>query len=416
VSVTDLVAPRRAFWRAVSPVRFDAERQERIDLGRALHRRLGAALSSEGILEARIRRDGIVGRIDLLSDVPVEVKTSSSAVAVRELPLSRADQVEQLAMYCALSDRTVGRLVTLIVGDAEVGTVQAADVTFGDTAPIRGEMQHRAAALRGAWAAHRPDSLPLCRWFGRGCEFQSAEVCDCTGSEENAASPIVAQVTELAERTDVSGRIQSRLREIPATVTTPTLDRFRDLLYLRRAYFERTAGAVPYEPPRRDPSDPPDLYARLVAAVEGGPLGEVALLPPHVPEPDEEVGGFRGAPVLVRTSWGRDRPTAPTLLAAQPQYALELGFRCVATGTTVAHLVLGRERAREDRDRVQVFEFRFTSPSTFSRLWRERARHLESALEAHAPETVSACPEWMFSDCPYRADCGCGPSAGRSQR
>ncbi|MGA8543029.1 MAG: hypothetical protein WB947_05785, partial [Thermoplasmata archaeon] len=146
VSVTDLVAPRRAYWRAVHPVRFDEARQLRVDLGRALHRRLGVALSAEGTLEVRVRRNGVVGRIDLLSDVPVEVKTSASAVGGDELVEARPDQVEQLVMYCALADRPVGRLLTLVTTDGAPGPVRAADVTIRDLAAVGTEMQARAAA------------------------------------------------------------------------------------------------------------------------------------------------------------------------------------------------------------------------------------------------------------------------------
>ncbi len=416
VSVTDLVAPRRGYWRAIAPVRLDVERRARIDLGRALHRRLGAALASEGALEVRVRREGVVGRIDLLSDVPVEVKTSSSAVVPDELPNARPDQVEQLAMYCALAGRPAGRLVTLVVGDASEGSIQAVDIAFEDTEPIRTEMQRRAETLRRAWAERRTQELPACRWFGRGCEFQDAAVCDCAGSEPPAGGAILSEVSRVTERSDVAARIESHLREIPPRAETPTLVRFRNLLYPRRAYFERTVAETAPERPRRSPSEPPDLYARLTAAVESGPLGDVARLAPRLSEPEEEVGGFRGAPYLVRTSRARDRASPPTLLAAQPQYALELGFRAVATATSVAHLVLGRERATEDRDRVQAFEYRFSPATAFSRLWRERARELELALAARDPRGLPACPEWMYPDCPYRFDCGCGASGTRSQR
>ena len=413
LSVTDLVAPRRAYWRTLAPTPIEPSRQERIDLGRSVHRRLGMALASEGTLEARVRRDGAVGRIDLVSDVPVEVKSSASAVPPVELLAARPDQVEQLAMYCGLAERPAGRLVTVVVEGRSVGPVQAVDIAFSDIAPIRVEMRRRGDALREAWRARRADALPPCRWFGRGCEFQVAGACDCTPSEGNGSSPIISAVTDVRDRPDVAARIEARLGAVRPTESPPTLERFRDLLYPRRAYFERTSPEPMPESPRPGPGDPLDVYARVAAALESGPVGEVARLAPHTPEPEEDVGGFRGAPYLLRSSRARARASSADLLEAHPQYALELGLRCVATGTSRAYLLLGRERATGDRDRVQAFELQFSPTTAFSRLWRERVRLLERAFATGSPLGLPACPEWMYDDCPYRSECGCG---ARSQR
>jgi hypothetical protein len=416
VSVTDLVAPRKAYWRAVAAVPFEPERQRRLDVGRALHRRLGAALSGDGALEVRVRRDGLVGRIDLLSDVPVEVKTSSSLAAVSELTETRPDQVEQLAMYCALTERTEGRLVTLLVADGQSGRVQSVDFRFPNGPRVLDEMRRRADALREAWRVGRPERLPPCRWYGRGCEFQEPSVCDCSGSEPPIDRTLLTDVVADRERPDISSRIESRLAESPPPRDPPTLERFRDLLYPRRAYFERVAPSPSAETIRRDPKEAPDLYTRLVGAVESGPLGEVVRLTPRTDEPEEEVGGFRGAPYLVRTSRGRDRATTASLIERQPQYALELGFRCVATGAMSAHLILGRERAERAEDRIQAFEFRFSPASTFARLWRERTRSLAAAIADRAPQALPPCPDWMAENCPYRAECGCAADGSRSHR
>jgi hypothetical protein len=416
VSVTDLIGPRRAFWRAIMPVKMDLVRQQRIDVGRAFHRRLGVALSTEGALEVRVRRDGVVGRIDLLGDVPVEVKTSSSTVASDQLTDARPDQVEQLAMYCAMADRPAGRLVTFVTGNAADHRVQAVDMAFDDPEAIRREMRTRRDALRTACINQSAGGLPPCRWFGRGCEFQEAGVCDCRAEDSVMTSPILREVSGVHERSDVAERIESRLRETPEPNGPPNLERFRDLLYPRRAYFERTSPEPTTELPRRNPVSSPDLYGRLTEAVESGPLGEVTRLPPRSDEPEEEVGGFRGAPYLVRTSRGRDRAGASTILENQPQYALELGLRCVATGTAKAYLFLGRERPGSGQNPVQVFEFQFAPASPFARLWRERARQVATALRERTPQSLLACPGWMYSGCPYRSDCACGGSGTRSQR
>ncbi len=417
VSVTDLVAPRRAFWRAVAPVRVPAERRDRMDLGRAIHRRLEAALASEGTLEARVRRDGVVGRIDVLADVPIEVKTSASTVDAAQLTLARPDQVEQLAMYAALVGQPAGRLVTLVVSADARPAVQVVDLRFDATEPLRAEMVVRAEALRRAWAAGNPGGLPACRWFGRGCEFEDQGVCRCDGREPAVSDGIRSRVVEVRDRADLAAGIRDRLSAEAPAERPGLAPQFRDLVYPRRAYFRATVAEPPVEFPARPPTEPPDLYARLVAAVEGGPIGEVARLRPQYPGPDEEVVGFRGWPYLLRSSRARARATAASLLEGQPQYGIELGFRCAATGVPSARLLLGRERAVDAADRVQVFELRFAPTGAFARLAEERAHALARAVRERSPAALPACPAWMYADCPYRADCGCGAAASdRSQR
>ncbi|MGD1099709.1 MAG: hypothetical protein ABR888_05135 [Thermoplasmata archaeon] len=425
VGVTDLINLRRAFYRAVRPaVPIPPERQARLDQGRALHRTLGARLSGEGTLEARVRRDGLVGRIDILSELPVEVKTATSLVDPTNLPTYRPDHVEQLGMYCALVDRPSGRLLTLVAGPKGVSEVQAVDLVFRSTPPILSEMRRRADLLRAALTEARVDRLPRCPWFGRGCEFEEASVCACTGREEPSPRAIFEEVETISSRDDVRDRVRVALSEPRSSEGTEPVGRFRELLYPRRAYFDRTAPVAvpappPPSPPPREvlpPSWTPDLYSRLTEALESGPAGEVARLPARGPEPEEEVVGFRGRPLLIKTSRAWSRFRADELVARAPQYALELGLRCATTGTESGVVVVGFERAEVDRDRVQVLELRFASLTPFSRFYRERSRDLAVAIRDRAPAGLLACPDWMTSDCPYRSECGCGGPDSRVTR
>lgn len=414
VAVTDLVALRRAFWRRVAPVPVSETRAERIEVGRALHRRIGGVLAELGPLEVRFRRNGIVGRIDLLADRPVEIKSSGALVPPAELVAGRPDQIEQVVAYTALADAAGGRLLTVSLDGSAISAVQVADISGVDPVAAREEIAARAALLREAWQTRRTDGLPRCRWFGRGCEFQAAAVCDCAGDEPERPSGLLPASLALTERPDLSEALEHRLRSTDAHPSR--IARFRDLIYLRRAYFDRRAAATSDEPPQRDPASPADLYERIRAAIEGGPLGETAELPTRAEEPEEAVSGFRGAPWIERVTRAWDPPSAEMLVERSPQYALELGFRCVATGTSRAHLIMGWERAARDEDRILAFEVRFDPPTVMARLWRERARSLERALIAERPEDLPACPSWMATSCPYAAVCGCASEGRRSQR
>lgn len=381
-----------------------------------MHRSLGSRLAGEGILEARVRRDGLVGRIDILTEVPVEVKTASTLIEPSELPAQRPEHLEQLGMYCALVDRPIGRLLTLVTGPDGIADVQAVDVTFRSPSRILSEMVRRSDLLRAALGESRVDGLPRCPWFGRGCEYEDAGACACTGEEKPTLPALGEEVGPLEVRDDVRERVRSALSEPMARTDPNSVTRFREILYPRRAFFERTRPAPSPPAEAAPPPLKPDLYARLSEAVESGPPGEVARLPGKSVEPDEEVVAFRGRPYLLRTSRAWDRFRPDELVARAPQYALELGLRCATTGAGSGIVIVGFERAEVDRERIQVLELRFAPLTPFSRMYRERSQALALAVRDGTPATLLACPEWMASDCPYGAECGCGSSESRATR
>ena len=416
LAATDLVAPRPAYWRRYAPPpEVPEERRERQELGRGWHRRVAAALPSEGLYEVRLRRRGVVARIDLLADVPVEIK-SGAPVAAEEIFALRPEYIEQLAVYCALIERTLGRIVHLAPDPGGPVTVTAVDVAFDDRERLTQAVDARVAALRAAIRDRAPAALPRCRWFGRGCEYGAAGTCDCTGAEPEAAADLLGRARPPVPRPDVAARWRDGIAAGPPAPARPTLGRFREAIYPRRAYFDRS-GAVPAEP--EEVSRPvvigPDLYDRLQEAIEGGPVGDVARLAVRWEGPEEEVAGFRGRPFLVRTSraWRRILPSEAG--ARFPQYLLELAFRCAATGTPDGRVVVAFDRAETDRDRLEVLRYEFPDLGAVERLWAERVGALERALAARDPSSLPPCPAWMYDGCPYRAACGCAPAA-RSQR
>jgi len=418
ISVSDLLAPRRAYWRRRGPAApVDEERRERMDAGRSWHARLALALPGEGAFEVRVRRSGIAGRIDLLADIPVEVKTGAG-VGAEHLAEQRPEHVEQIAMYCALTGSSAGRIVTLTPGAEGTVAAEAVDVSVPVPAAVDAEMRRRAAAIRTALREGQPAALPACRWFGRRCEFEAAKLCDCSGAEPAPSGEILEQVARFTARPEIEGRWSSALSRAPTEERAAAAGRFRDLLYPRRAYFERVAAPGAPGPAVPVPAPPTEatVYERLVGAVEGGPVGEVAQLPPRAPGPEEEVPGFRGLPYLLRTSraWSRVRPA--DLVARFPQYAVELGFRCATTGTGEGRVFLAFERAERESDRFEVLRIRFDPIALFRTIGTGRAALLRAAIDAREPGRLPPCPGWMAEGCPYGATCGCADDPGRSQR
>ena len=414
VSVSDLLDPRRAFWRKLrGPAPIPLERELRLERGRAWHRRLGDAVASEGRLEVRLRRGGISARIDLLADVPVEIKTAPAASSP---PADWPDQVEQLAVYCALVGRGTGRLVHLAIPEEGVPAVSVGELSFRDLDTVSAELGRREAGLRSALDAGRPEGLDRCRWYDAGCEYRQRGICDCGGDEPEAPASIVEQLEQRTDRPEIAVRWTEALRSAPPPAG-PSLGRFRELLYPRRAYFDRTAGRPPLTVPVRPRLAPLDAYERTIAALERGPAGDLCRFAALAGGPEEEVVAWRGSPCVLRSSRVRGRLSADDVSSRFPQYVLDLGFRCAQTGSTSGTLVVGYENPPPSGPQVQVFRLELGGAlAAFARAADERWTALGQAVADRAPGALASCPGWMVPDCPYRAVCGCAPDAGRSHR
>jgi len=414
LSVSDLLDPRRAFWRKLrGPAPIPLERELRLERGRAWHRRLGDAVGSEGQLEVRLRRGGVSARIDLLTDVPVEIKTAPAASSP---PADWPDQVEQLAIYCALVGRRTGRLVHLAIPEEGVPAVSVGELGFRDLDVVNAELRRREAALRSALDAGRAEALDRCRWYDAGCEYRLRGICDCGGDEPEAPGSIVEQLEQRTDRPEIAVRWAGALRSAPPPAG-PSLGRFRDLLYPRRAYFDRTAGRPAVTVPVRPRLAPLDAYERAVAALERGPAGELCRFAAVAGGPEEEVVAWRGSPCVLRSSRVRGRLSADDVSSRFPQYVLDLGFRCAQTGSSSGRLVVGYENPPPSEPPVQVFRLDLSGAlGAFARAANERWTALGEAVARRAPGGLASCPGWMTTDCPYRSVCGCAADVGRSQR
>ncbi|HUI38723.1 MAG TPA: hypothetical protein VLY85_03725 [Thermoplasmata archaeon] len=400
VWVTDLVDLRPAFWSKIERPPLSPERGDSTRQGRHLHAAVLARLSPTGLRELRVRRHGIVGAIDLVEEVPIELKTTSRLVPGDRLAEERPSYLEQLAMYCGLLGKPSGRLLVLgLTEGAPTGAVSV-DVPRIDVDRVLEAMDRRAEAIREAWSRANPERLPRCRWFDRGCEYRAAGICDCTGAESPAGSELLAATSDPEERPDEAERLLRAALE----VTSEGLESltFRELAYPRRAYFERTEPAVTApELPRGD------LWAQVSGLLEGGPLGEAERRFPIGEASSEGVLEFRGEPVLVKTRRGDRRWTLDEFARRSPHYFRELGLRCAAVGRASGLLVIAYESAATWTDRLAAIRVRF-DPVDSWRAYADRQRaSLALALRDRDPASATACPGWMFDSCPYRSVCGC---------
>jgi hypothetical protein len=408
VRVTDLLDPRSAFFRRRAAVPLPTERRRRRALGSEQHARWARHLGGPSEVEVRVQRDGIVGVIDLLEgDGPTELKTTARAPAAERLAEERGNYLDQLGLYCALTDRPSGRIV--VVGEQEGGPPAEPVVlhcTFDDLPGLRHDAGARAERLRRAVRADDPSELPRCAWVGRGCPFEEASVCGCTGSEPLDDRWVRDRLRESHPDPEAVARwrdvVTSTLTESP-----PVIRSFRDLLYPRRAYYEQAdpAGGAD-EPPMEIAHQA--AYRSFLGSIEAGPPGELSQRLVTLGDPPGSVPTFRGLPFLIKTSRARLPPDPLTAEHLAAHYLPELAFRCAAIGTPEGWIFLDYLKASPSERGWRAVRVRFRELPEWVQLAADRKRALEAALGRRDPAGLPACPGWMLERCPYRAVCGCG--------
>ncbi len=402
VRVTDLVDLRRGYWRTQVGTRIAPAHPAAVERGTRMHRTLGEILGPSAALEVQIARAGVVGQIDALLDVPIELKTTSQALPAEELLERRPEAVAQLVAYCALSERARGWLALVAGPDAGPFAVSVGEFEVGNPADRLRALAHEADRLRYALGEGSPASLPACRWYDHGCEFQRDGLCDCSGKEEEERSPIISGIAPGRTVEPTRAQWETAWNRSPVA-PAPLVSSFRDLVYPRLAYMEATRGRAegyPWAPTS-------ELRRRLREVLEAGPVGEVARLLPRTEQAPDLIESWQGEPMLVRTTHAFVRPTPEEIARSAPQHALELGFRCAAVGIPNGRLVLGWERAPAGQIPFRVLRYHFEPLGTFSRMWRERILALEATRRDGRFERLAACPAWRARSCPYQPECGC---------
>jgi hypothetical protein len=418
VWVTDLLDPRAAYYRSVRPQPIPPARRQAMELGRRLHAEFGRRVAGPAFREVRVHRDGVVGQIDLDENDPAEVKTATDFPPAAELSKARPANLEQLAMYCALVDRSSGHLILLRTDGTGGLEPWAYRVRLRALEAIRAEMVRRADVLLSALEHRDPAGLPRCPWRDRGCEFQGHGVCACRGDEPPLEEVVLAAISELVDDPDETERLKSRVAAGPLpSERPPSVNRFSDLVYPRRACFQATRATDPGTSSAELPMGRDDLYAHLSLLLDSGPVGESGRAPATVPWVEESISCFRDVPTLIKVSRARVVSGPETMVRDQPQYFTDLGFRAAAVGQSSGTLIQGVANASSPEERIRAYRVELDAPR-FAKEGAERAGRIAACIQgAEEASTLPPCPSWMFDRCPYREFCGCNSTpAGSGSR
>jgi len=409
ISVTDLTNLKQAYFKRKHPeIVPPLEKRQLMWAGTGFHKLFGLAVSSEEYLEQFVEAEGIVGKIDIYENIPVEVKTTSTVVKTGDLLQHRPAYIEQLGIYCAMVNSSQGKIIVYQRQEQESlqAPLTAYHVVFPDLEAIRDEMRRRRELLIQALISNDPSSLPVCAWFGKGCDY--SEVCDCNST----SVPLSHRVAELAGQIQVDDATCQQLLGKFAEPQPPRLFRLNNIVFPRKAYFER-------HKPQEIATDEIELrqekeeYLRSIDelgfldalrdSLRYGTPGEVQSIPIQHASLSDLVRVRQNLPTILRDPKFRSLVDRGQLAGAFPHYFLRLGFECALTDHSQGRLLLYYAKIPREDAKLMVYDVSF---SKLDALKAEALRRIELLEKAVSPLQLPKCPSWMCSYCSYKSECG----------
>ncbi len=409
ITVTDLTNLKQAYFRRKYPeITPPLEKQQLMWAGTGFHKIFGAAVSSEEYVEQSVEIEGIVGRIDIYEEIPIEVKTTSTTVSSKGLLQYRQTYIEQLGMYCAMVNIGQGKIVIYQRQDQEAthAPLTAYHVTFPNLEAIRDEMRRRRDLLIHALISNDPSNLPVCPWFDRGCDY--SQVCDC----KTTSVPVSYEIAELAGRIQFDDVTCQQLLAKVAAPQPSSLFRMNDIVFPRKAYFERlklaetTLEEEESQQKKQDYLRGMDEFGFLDALRESlqyGAPGEVQSIPVQCASLSDLVRVHRDLPTILRAPKFQSLVERQRLPWAFPHYFLRLGFECALTRHQKGGLLLYYANVDKEDAKLMVYDVSFRS---LNPVQTEALRRVGLLETASSPFDLPKCPSWMCRNCEYRLECG----------
>jgi hypothetical protein len=407
ISVTDLINLKQAYFRRKHPeIVPTLEKQQLMWAGTGFHKTFGFAVSSEEYLEQFVEAEGIVGKIDIFENVPIEVKTTST-LTPKDLVQYRPSYIEQLGMYCAMVNASQGKIIIYQRQGQESpqAPLIVYHVTFPDLEAIREEMRQRRDLLIQALISNDSSNLPVCAWFNRGCDYSA--VCDC----ETTSVSLSYKIAELAGEIRADEITRQQLLDKLAEPRPSPLFRINDTVFPRKAYFKRLKPqelALDEESPRKKEGylrsmDELGFFDTLRDSLQYGAPSEVQNIPIQYGLLSDLVRIRQNLPTILRDPKFYSLVERERLPWTFPHYFLRLGFECALTEHPKGRVLLYYSKVPREDAKLMVYDVTFRNLNT---LKAEALHRVEILEKATSPLQLPKCPSWMCPYCDYKFECG----------
>lgn len=189
-NLTDLCNPAHTYWTRISPkVEKTISLQKKFEWGNKLHELAQKWIEtfpdfvvSEGTLDGTwVDLPGVRGRIDCrVGESIFEIKTKEKIPENPEqLILDYPQDVEQISFYSALHPSHDKINYLIFIKDSSPFELKAFKIEIKDLSRIKSLMELRMKILNESIKEKNPIPLGRCRYYGKECQFQKENMCNC---------------------------------------------------------------------------------------------------------------------------------------------------------------------------------------------------------------------------------------------
>ncbi len=406
ISVTNLVFPRQAYWKLKYPdIEWPLERRESMIAGQAFHRHFLNRVAREATVEQTLHWQGIIGRVDIYEDLPLEVKSTDTPIAPEDIKRIRPSYLEQLGIYCSMAGWERGYL--LIFNRSGEPVLVAGSVAFDFLSGIRREVLRRRDAFKRALTQDDPSVLPQCPFAGTTCVFFNQGLCDCDPDEPKAFP--IADLGSLTPNPDLAEAFRRRYEQ---SLTQPEAEymTIEDLVRPRHAFLLKTSPLNKEE--ERDVAK--DLRSADSYAFYKEFKRQCFAGSDYRAERKEHDGvrariEFHDGRVLGFTKSSFIEPVKRYLITRTfKEPLLRLGFKCALAEKGRARLVVWYPNIPLENERVLVYDLSLQDLRAFKEEMERRIQAFRLAEETGDFSILPKCVPWRTKYCEYSSSCGCG--------
>ncbi|MBN18797.1 MAG: hypothetical protein CL758_04900 [Chloroflexi bacterium] len=402
ISVTDLVSPMQSFYRRIrTDIKPSITKLESMLAGTGFHDLFGQIISEEEFIEQLIEYEGVVGKIDIYDDVPIEIKTTSKIPS--NLYKYRSSYFDQLGMYCAMIGVKSGRLIIYERNAKKNNSkFKVIDVNFLNIEKIQQEIIRIRDIFTQALSTKDSSNLPKCEWFFKGCDYKS--ICNCKNLEDSLPL-IMEEEIEIVDRPDLLDEI--KLYEMPQYLD---VNKFliNDLVFPRKAILKRKT-IEDQEKKQLDQLcnntyklEKQGFRGALNDAIRFGFKGHYKTVEIVLGSISDRVDLLFDVPTILRTNSNLSMIDRNKLAQFFPHYFDRLAIECAIMNIQKGRLILYYDQIVKDK--FMVYDVIFHSRDDILKEAKSRLALLENNA---SHDKLPKCPSWMFKFCDFQSDCEC---------